>query len=97
MRKEYATQKREIRRERDTFAYQSDKEELFSNMEDPLLDKQKNSARQRIDRMNDKLIDANLEGYEAEMRGNNIQNELFRNKDQFETIGVHVRESLMVE
>jgi hypothetical protein len=43
-----------------------------------------------MDRMNNKLVDANLMGYEAEMYGNNIRNELYRNDEQFIAVEFNV-------
>ena len=60
--------------------------EKVDALDNPLLGGQggdRADERRRMDRMNNKLVDANLMGYEAEMYGNNIRNELFRNDEQF--------------
>ena len=90
LKKEYTNQRKDIRKKRERFAYMTDKDELFENMEDPLL-KNKDNGQNQIDAMNNKLLDANLLGYEAEMYGNNARNELFRNRDQYGAIERNVR------
>lgn len=86
LRKEYSTQRREVRKLREKFAHTRDKNELFNDMSEPLV---KENDRMAV--MNNKLVDANLMGYEAEMYGNNIQNELMRNDEQFSVIQQNVR------
>lgn len=86
LRKEYNTQRREVRKLREKYAHSMDQKELFDNMGEPLIKED-----DRMGAMNNKLIDANLMGYEAEMYGNNIQNELARNKDQFDVIQDNVK------
>lgn len=85
LKKEYSAQRREVRKLREKYAHSRDKKDLFDNMSEPLL-----KENDRMGAMNNKLVDANLMGYEAEMYGNNIQNELARNDEQFDVIQENV-------
>ena len=73
---------------REAYTAKLDKNHLFEKvdaLENPLLNPEKDKNRQeekrRVEKMNNKLVDANLMGYEAEMYGNNIRNELIRNDE----------------
>jgi hypothetical protein len=63
-------------------------------LENPLLnsdrDKNQGDEKRRMEKMNNKLVDANLMGYEAEMHGNNVRNELLRNDEQFLAVEFNV-------
>lgn len=89
LKKEYNTQRREVRKLREKYAHTRDKNDLFDNMTEPLM-----KENDRMGAMNNKLVDANMLGYEAEMYGNNVQNELARNKDQFDVIQDNVNFSI---
>ena len=70
--------------------------EKVDALDNPLLgggDDKAANERRRMDRMNNKLVDANLMGYEAEMYGNNIRNELYRNDEQFIAVEFNVSSS----
>ena len=81
--REFKIQKAEAKKLKSEIAIGSNKDDLFGNMEDPLLDNKFN----RVGAMNDKLMTANRQGYEAEIYGNNIEAELMRNDNQFDAIG----------
>ena len=70
--------------------------EKVDALDNPLLggDDKAANERRRMDRMNNKLVDANLMGYEAEMYGNNIRNELYRNDEQFIAVEFNVSPNL---
>ena len=97
LKKEHQMQKKEYQKLREAYSAKLDKNELFDKvdaLENPLLnpDKEKNrqDERRRMEKMNNKLVDANLMGYEAEMYGNNIRNELIRNDEQFLAVEFNV-------
>ena len=98
LKKEHQTQKKEYQKLREAYSAKLDKNELFDKvdaLENPLLNPEKDKNRQdekrRMEKMNNKLVDANLMGYEAEMYGNNIRNELMRNDEQFLAVEFNVR------
>ena len=97
LKKEHALQKKEYQKLREAYTAKLDKDHLFEKvdaLENPLInperDKNKQDERKRIEKMNNRLVDANLMGYEAEMYGNNIRNELLRNDEQFLAVEFNV-------
>jgi len=86
MKQELQIQKKEVKKQRENYSHAIDKQELFDNLEAPLL-----SGDERMNAMNNKLIDANLQGKEAEIYGRNVQNELYRNQHQFEVVNENVK------
>ena len=95
LKRQYGIQKKDYKKQREEYTAKLDNSTLFEKvdaLDNPLLggDGDKQDERRRMDQMNNKLVDANFMGYEAEMRGNNIRNELLRNDEQFMAVEFNV-------